>query len=110
MERIMQLVSTLATGEAQPRRKSPRNQLAKLAKQIKGYHAATVQQLQLTVDFAMMCGDRLLEAKELVTHGQWGEWVSDHCEMSDRTARLYMLAQNREVIEAKTATVADLTP
>lgn len=38
---IMQLVSTLATGEAQPRRKSPRNQLGDLAQRIHTEHEAS---------------------------------------------------------------------
>lgn len=94
-----------------PKASKPRDRLAVLAEQIKRCHKATVQVFQDSVlNFAMKAGDLLLEAKEQIPHGQWGEWVGRHCEMSDRTARLYMqLAQNRGAVEAKSATVADLT-
>lgn len=114
MTAITQVVSSAPACASQPLNKTAgktdKRELHKLAQRIKRYHASVVEQLRQSVDFAMMCGDLLLEAKEQVAHGQWGEWVSRHCEISDRTARLYMqLAQHRGVIEAKTATVADLT-
>ena len=114
MTAITQVVSSAPACASQPLNKTAgktdKRELHKLAQRIKRYHASVVEQLRQSVDFAMMCGDLLLEAKEQVAHGQWGEWVSRHCEISGRTARLYMqLAQHRGVIEAKTATVADLT-
>ena len=35
-------------------------------------------------------GDKLIEAKALVPHGEWEQWLSDNIEMSSRTARNYM--------------------
>ena len=35
-------------------------------------------------------GDKLIEAKALVPHGEWEQWLADNIEMSSRTARNYM--------------------
>lgn len=35
-------------------------------------------------------GKRLIEAKEQVPHGEWGKWLKDKVEFSDRTARRFM--------------------
>jgi hypothetical protein len=64
---------------------------------------------QATLSALMDVGDRLLEAKDSLDHGQWDDWLSDNFALSDRTARLYMqLAGHRARIEAKMATVATL--
>jgi hypothetical protein len=64
---------------------------------------------QATLSALMDVGDRLLEAKEALDHGQWDDWLSDNFALSDRTARLYMqLAGHRARVEAKMATVATL--
>jgi Protein of unknown function (DUF3102) len=64
---------------------------------------------QATLSALMDVGDRLLEAKDALDHGQWDDWLSDNFALSDRTARLYMqLAGHRARIEAKMATVATL--
>jgi hypothetical protein len=58
----------------------------------------------------MSLGDTLIEADRQVPHGQWGSWLHDNCELSERSAQAYMqLARNRAVIQAKTADSADLS-
>ena len=65
---------------------------------------------QATLAALMDAGDRLTEAKSVLAHGQWDGWLSENFELSDRTARLYMqLAEHRERVEAKMASVAILT-
>ena len=50
-------------------------------------------------------GKRLIEAQELVPHGEWGEYVTHSCGFSQRTAQAYMqLAAN----SANAQTIADL--
>ena len=83
----MQSVSTLATGEVQPRRKSPRNQLGKLAEQFREKHQAYIAAQVSSMEHALAAGDLLLEAKRQVAHGQWGEWIEHHCKISIRTAQ-----------------------
>ena len=52
---------------------------------------------------ALIAGQALLEAKEIVGHGGWAKWIEQHCVFSERTARVYMqVARN-----PKTAGTAD---
>lgn len=87
------------------------NSLADLAVRIRAEHEATVAAIKSGAVHAMACGDLLLEAKaRLNRHGAWLPWLKQNCEMSERTAQLYMrMARNREAIEAKSASVADLS-
>jgi DUF3102 family protein len=85
------------------------NRLPVLAGEIRKAHAAAVEHQRRGLVEAMRAGDLLIEAKALAGHGNWLPWLQEHCQLSERTAQLYMrLAKNRSVIEAKSATVADL--
>jgi len=44
------------------------------------------------VSNALVAGQALLEAKQLVPHGGWRQWLADNVEFSERTARVYMQA------------------
>jgi hypothetical protein len=87
------------------------NALADLAERIKVEHRATDIALKESVEHAMKAGDLLLEAKAQVPHGQWLPWLSDRCEISERTAQLYMrIAKNRSTIETQIRNgVADMS-
>jgi hypothetical protein len=81
-----------------------------LAARINQEHQLATAALRESLTHAFTCGALLLEAKEQVGHGNFMSWLADNCEVSDRTARLYMrLAKNRPAIEVKMATVANLT-
>jgi Protein of unknown function (DUF3102) len=86
------------------------NSLPMLAAIIRAEHKATSDSLKQSVKHAMACGDALIEAKAQVPHGQWLPWLADNCDLSERSAQLYMrIAKNRDAIEAKYASgVADL--
>jgi hypothetical protein len=86
------------------------NSLADLAARINAEHKATADALKDSVRHGIVAGELLIEAKAKVPHGQWLPWLQDHVQISERTAQLYMrLAKNRAAVEAKSATVADLT-
>src|SRR5262245_40621328 len=87
------------------------NSLADLAAQIRAEHEATSAALKSSVEHAIKAGDLLLEAKAQIKHGQWLPWLQEHCELSERSAQLYMrIAKERETIEAQIRNgVADLT-
>jgi hypothetical protein len=87
------------------------NSLTDLAVRIKAEHQATSDALKTSVEHAIKAGELLLEAKEQLKHGQWLPWLLNHCEISERSAQLYMrIAKNRETIEAEIRNgVADLT-
>jgi hypothetical protein len=85
------------------------NSLTDLAARIRIEHEAIAASFKRGAAHAMAAGDLLTEAKAIIRHGDWLPWLKANCEVSERTARLYMrLARNRSEIEAKTATVADL--
>jgi hypothetical protein len=73
------------------------NSLADLAARINTEHEAAEVAYQDAVAHAMTCGDLLIEAKSELKHGGWSKWLKQNCEVSARTATLYMrLAKNRE--------------
>lgn len=77
------------------------NSLAVLAAQINDEDAAVAADLQSAVQHAMAAGEALIEAKVLLPHGEWTEWLASNCpSVSGRTARLYMqLARNQEALK-----------
>jgi hypothetical protein len=66
------------------------NLLTDLAARIRAEHEATSAALKSGVRHAMAAGDLLLEARQQVPHGQWLAWIKENCELSERTAQLYI--------------------
>ena len=94
--------------------KGPQSSLAdldELAHRIKEEHSAVARALHRGFIHASAAGELLIRAKAKAGHGKWLSWLRDECEISGRTASLYMqLAQNRESIERQIGNaVADLT-
>ena len=84
------------------------NSLPVLAHKISVELAAVATNLQGAVEHGIACGQLLLEAKAQLAHGEWLSWLAENCNVSPRSARLYMqLWRNRE--ELKRKPVADLT-
>ena len=42
------------------------------------------------LEYALEIGQLLNEAKPLVKHGEWEQWLTEHCNLASRTARAYM--------------------
>nr|WP_234894923.1 DUF3102 domain-containing protein [Sinorhizobium meliloti] len=81
-----------------------------MAAEINRAHEAAGLAGRELVRHAIAAGQRLIEAKALVAHGEWLPWLKKNCAIPTRTAQLYMrLAKHRELIEAKSADVAHLT-
>lgn len=81
-----------------------------LSAQINKEHQACVRAARQALDHAMRCGDLLVEAKAGCPHGEWQPWLAEHFDGSARSARGYMrLANNRELLEPKTAESAVLS-
>jgi hypothetical protein len=87
------------------------NALPVLAARIKAEHNAVSTALTDSLRHAIACGEALIEAKALVAHGGWLPWLSEHCQLSERSCQLYMrVAKNRAEIENEIRNdVADLT-
>jgi hypothetical protein len=90
------------------------NALRDLAVRINAEHEAACAAIKSGAEHAMAAGDLLIEAKAALNHhGAWLPWLQQNCEMSERTAQLYMrMARNREAIVAAAQNrngVADLS-
>ena len=80
---------------------STSNSLTDLAARIRAEHEAVCASARATVIHAFNAGAYLLAAKALIPHGHFGDWLSEHCDVAERTAQRYMqLAKNRETLEA----------
>src|SRR5258708_7836069 len=81
-----------------------------LATRIRKEQRAIEAALTSIAAHVMAAGDLLIEAKKKLPHGQWLPWLTIHCEISERTAQVYMqLARKRIEIEANPQRAADLT-
>lgn len=81
------------------------NRLPILAGDIRRAHADVQEAAKTAAERAIAAGHLLLEAKELVGHGEWLPWLRNHCALAERTAQLYMrLAKSGATPEA----IADL--
>ncbi len=85
--------------------------LADLAGRINTEHEACHASMQKGLGHALKAGALLLEAKAGLPHGEWLPWLENNCpDISERTVHRYMrLAENRDELGAKSATLADLT-
>ncbi len=90
---------------------APALSLPELAAAINADHAAAERTARKALDHARAAGDKLLQAKAQVDHGQWLPWLSAHCpDVAVRTAQAYMrLAGNWGTLEAKYAESAYLS-
>jgi len=61
-----------------------------LAQRINLEHKECETALYSALNHAYNCGKLLLEAKNSVAYGQWGEWLKTHCFVSQRMAQNYM--------------------
>ena len=66
------------------------NRLPVLALEIRKAHADVHEAAKTAAQRAIDAGRALIEAKELLKHGQWLPWLREHCALSERTAQLYM--------------------
>jgi hypothetical protein len=75
------------------------NRLTVLAAEIRDAHAAAGAAAVTRARRAIDAGRALIEAKELLKHGQWLPWLRQHCRLPERTAQLYMkLVENTDIL------------
>jgi site-specific DNA-methyltransferase (adenine-specific) len=78
----------------------PVDRLSILAVEIMAAHAEAERAARRSIEAMIEAGEKLIEAKDLVDHGQWGPWLKQHCRIPRSTVTLYMdIARNREVLE-----------
>jgi DUF3102 family protein len=87
------------------------NRLPIIAIGIKERLAAAESATRRGLEHAIAAGLLLIEAKELVAHGEWLDWLQANCQLSQRQAQTYMrLARKRHIVGAlKNAGTAHLT-
>jgi hypothetical protein len=67
------------------------NRLAVLAAEIERADSKFRRSAEQAATAAVEAGNKLIEAKELIPHGGWAQWLADNVPaMSERTARRYM--------------------
>ncbi len=83
--------------------------LTTLADRANAAHREAEGMAYAALEHARQAGKALLEAKEQVSHGEWGDWLRDHFEGSIRSAQQYMrVASNWPELETKYAAAAHL--
>lgn len=90
---------------------TPDNRRSNISTAFNRAHEAAREAQRAAVIHAAECGRLLNEAKETVKHGAWGQWVTDNCRFSPRTAQLYMRLADylKNADAAKAQRVADMS-
>jgi hypothetical protein len=63
-----------------------------LAERINCEHERAVAATEAAILHAINCGELLLRKKKQCRHGEWQQWVQEHCNFSHDTATVYMRA------------------
>ena len=61
-----------------------------MAEDANDYAADAERQLRSAVESARAAGDLLLQIRKQIGHGEWGDWLKQHWNHSDRVAQRYM--------------------
>ncbi len=85
--------------------------LLQIAEEINQHHEDGKRHLHSAILSFKEAGEKLIQVKVSLPHGEWGDWLSDYCpDISERTARNYMrLAENWQRLEENGNSVADLS-
>lgn len=83
--------------------------LETLANEINKEHFLATETAFSAIEHAKNAGEKLIEAKAKLKHGEWLPWVEKNCVMAERQARRYMqTAENWDAIKSKTVLETDL--
>jgi hypothetical protein len=81
-----------------------------LATRINAAHEEVKNSIRRGAEHAIKAGQLLLQAKEIVGHGVFLEWVGEHCHCTPRTAQLYMkLAKEKDKLAPNAKSISHLT-
>jgi hypothetical protein len=100
-------ISTETTAQEAPLTRDDREALVEI---VRAAHQAVREASRNALREAITAGLVLLHLKEMVKHGEWGHYLRQRCELSERTAQIYMrLAEHHDLIEADPQRAADLS-
>jgi hypothetical protein len=84
--------------------------LTGIARRLAAEHDSIVKSAGTTIEHASRAGNLLLEAKGLLKHGEWSDWLKANFAGSKTTACNYMrVADHWEELKAQIGSVADLS-
>ncbi len=66
------------------------------AAEINSVHLLARSHAESAVEFAIQCGQLLIEQKQRLKHGEFIPWIEKHCEFSSMTAQTYMRAAKQK--------------
>jgi len=77
--------------------------LSDLCSQINNHHKRALNLANSSLEYALKCGQALVDAKAQLSHGEWIPWLRDNCpDICTRQVQRYMrLAENWPQIQAK---------
>jgi len=79
-------------------------ELQEIASEIRSENDKIVCHARNMLESALRVGELLTQAKSLVRHGEWTQWIEENCRISSRQAQKYMqLYEGREQLAGKTA-------
>ena len=78
----------------------PARDLDTLAVEIRDHHEAAQAAFRTSVEEAVLCGEKLIEAKAQLPHGGWLPWLERNFPASPRTAQGYMRLARHEDAQA----------
>lgn len=86
------------------------NPLRELARKINAGHKKVLESYRASVKHAREVGLLLVDARELVEHGEWQPWVKRNCRFSYETATNYIkVAKRWKEVERNLQRIPDLT-
>ena len=81
---------------SRPRRQSATDQIdGDIAGKINREHRLAWDRHDEAMQHALRCGLLLIEQKSRLKHGEWMPWLAKHCEFSQASANVYMMAARK---------------
>ena len=71
-------------------------------------HRLAKESAETAVEYAICCGQLLIEKKEKVPHGEWKPWIKKNCEFKYDAAKRYMKAARQKVTGVPFSTLSQL--
>jgi len=78
------------------------------ADSINDTHRLAQQSAETAIDYAIACGELLIEMKTTMSHGEWTPWVDANCNFKWSTAKRYMKAATQKATGIAFSTLSEL--
>lgn len=78
--------------------------------EINAEHQLARESASSAVQHAIRCGQLLVEQKSRLEHGEFGEWIAEHCDFEQSTATRYMKAARQIATGVAISNLSGLFP